>query len=83
MDHSGRQLRLVPASVATVTVGYREAPAILALVADSPDTRIPIPHHAHLKYSAAASLLRMDGDTQDEQKAQGLMATFDSLISHR
>jgi hypothetical protein len=80
MVHDGRKLRLVPSSPATVTVGYLEAPLALALDGDIPDTRIPIPHHVHLKYAAAAFLLRMDGDNQDDERAGGFMSTFDSLI---
>ena len=83
MIHDGRRLRLIPSNSSSVLVGYLEAPPTLVIDGDSPDTRIPIPHHVHLKYAAGAFLLRMDGDNQDEQKAASFMQTFNSLISHR
>ena len=81
--HSGRKIRIVPKSIVTLTIGYLEAPVAMVSDSDTPDTRIPIPHHAHLKYAAGAFLLRMDGDNQDEPKAAAFMQTFNSLISHR
>jgi hypothetical protein len=82
MVYSGRQLRITPKSVVNLKVGTIEQPALLALDGDTPDTRIPIPHHLHLKYAAAAFLLRMDGDNQDEAGADGFMKVFNSLITH-
>jgi hypothetical protein len=80
MVFSGRQVRLVPASALTVIVGYQEAPVLLASDEDVPDTRIPVPHHAYLKFAAAAWLLRQDGDQRDESRSQALMQTFNALI---
>lgn len=78
--HDGRKLRIIPAKSVTVTVGYIEAPSELSSDASTPDTRIPDAHHAYLKYAAAAWLLRLDGDQEDEAKANALMQTFNSLI---
>ena len=83
LQHDGRTLRLVPAHASVVLVGYLENPTTLVGDNDVPDTRIPVPHHVHLKYAAGAFLLRMDGDNQDEQKAASFMQTFNSLISHQ
>jgi hypothetical protein len=80
MVHNGRQIRLIPASAATVIVGYLEAPAALVNDTDTPDARIPVPHHAYLKFAAAAWLLRQDGDQRDDARAQELMQTFNALI---
>ena len=83
MVHDGRKLRLTPKQSphrAIVTVGYLEAPSTLVVDGDSPDTRIPVPHHAHLPYSAAAILLAQAGKGQDLQRSQTMMAIFDSLI---
>ena len=80
MCHDGRRIRLLPSQAGTATVGYLESPAILADPSDVPDARIPVPHHAYLKFAAAAWLLRQDGDQADEEKAQSFMNTFNSLI---
>ena len=82
MTRNGSSLLLTPRQACSVTVGYQEAPAMLALDADIPDSRIPLAHHSHLAYAAAAFLLRMDGDAADEAKAQSFMQTFNSLIEH-
>lgn len=80
MMRDGHSIRLTPMAAVSVSVGFREAPAELVDDSDTPDPRIPVPHHAYLKFAAAAWLLRQDGDQRDDARAESLMQTFNSLI---
>ncbi len=80
MFHDGHSIRLAPAAATPVTVGYLDSPVVMVENTDVPDARIPVCHHAHLPYEAAAFLLMQAGKGQDPQRSQGLSQTFEALI---
>ena len=66
-----------PAS-GSVVVGYMQRPTAMANPTDTPDQRIPEVFHQYLKYAAAAYLLTLAGQAQDQNKASQLFAKFTS-----
>lgn len=59
-----------------VLVGYIQTPVAMANDTDSPDPRIPVAIHEHLKFFAAAWLLQQAGPAQDLVRANDYHQRF-------
>ena len=81
---SGAKVKLTPhlVSPTDATLGYVEDPTDLVDDTDIVDTRIPWAHHEYLKYSAAAWLLNLDGDGQENNLSGAYEAKFNALIGY-
>lgn len=76
-------VRTVPAG-ATATVVYIGSPSVLVIgtPTGTPDSAIPVGHHAYLPMAAASYLFLQFGDKNDGPRAGVLMVGFQEMIGH-